>query len=303
MGIRHPLIHEISKDTYLINEFGLDNHYVLVGSERSLLIDAGMGYYDLKALVESLTDKPYDVVITHAHPDHAGMMHQFDQVYLNEKDLPNLAWAANTPTFNLDEFIWNNRLHVGDWGAWEVTADMINRGSKDTKVLPLNEGDVFDLGNRKITAHAIPGHSLGHMYFIDDYSRIAFTGDCCNYNSGTQQVAISSLIRSLKKLLDGYGKTYDRIFTGHSTYCGSMDVKAHNIEIVRSLIEAFRSLLRGDAVLGERRMQLFPDRPPHKVVYYGPEVQYPHENARGPLVCPGYNPDLLWEDGEEHIIP
>ena len=43
MGIRHPLIHEISKDTYLINEFGLVNMYVLVGSERSLVIDAGMG--------------------------------------------------------------------------------------------------------------------------------------------------------------------------------------------------------------------------------------------------------------------
>ena len=44
------------------------------------------------------------------------------------------------------------------------------------------------------------------------------------------------------------------------------------------IIEAFRSLLRGDAVLGERHMQLFPERPPLKVVLYGPVVQYPHEN-------------------------
>ena len=41
-------------------------------------------------LLATLTDKPYDVVITHGHPDHAGMMHQFDQVYINEKDLPML---------------------------------------------------------------------------------------------------------------------------------------------------------------------------------------------------------------------
>ena len=301
MGIKHPLIHEIAEDTYLINEFGLVNIYVLVGSERSLVIDAGMGYCNLRAIVESLTDKPYDVVITHAHPDHAGMLRQFDKVYLNEKEKPSLAWAAKLD-FDLDEFVRNNRLHVGNWEVWDVTEDMINRGTLDTEILPLNEGDVFDLGNRKITAYACPGHTAGHLYFIDDTSRIAFTGDCCNYNSGSR-FATSTRIRDLKKLRAGYGKTYDRIFTGHSTYCGTLDVKSHDIAIVDGLIEAFRSLLRGDAVLGERVMQLFPERPPMKVVLYGPVVQYPHESNSGPLVCPSFNADLLWEEGEERIIP
>jgi len=301
MAIRHPLIHEISKDTYLINEFGLVNMYVLAGSERSLVIDAGMGYCDLRAIVESLTDKPYDVVITHAHPDHAGMIHQFDRVYLNEKEMPSLPWAAKTD-FDLDEFVRNNRLHVGNWEVWDVTEDMINRGTLDTEILPLNEGDVFDLGNRKITAYACPGHTAGHMYFIDDGSRIAFTGDCCNYNSGSR-FATSTLIRDLKKLRAEYGKSYDRIFTGHSTYCGTLDVKSHDIAIVDGLIEAFRSLLRGDAVFGERVIQLFPERPPMKVVLYGPVVEYPHENRSGPLVCPSFNADMLWEEGEEHIVP
>ena len=50
--------------------------------------------------------------------------------------------------------------------------------------------------------------------------------------------------------------TYDRIFTGHTTYCGKLDVKSMDIEVVRNLIEAYRSLLRGDAVIGEKRMQL-----------------------------------------------
>ena len=38
-------------------------------------------------------------------------------------------------------------------------------------------------------------------------------------------------------------------------------------------------LLRGNAVIGEKRMQLFPDKPPHKVVFYGPVIDYPHENG------------------------
>jgi hypothetical protein len=40
-----------------------------------------------------------------------------------------------------------------------------------------------------------------------------------------------------------------------------------------------------------------------KVVLYGPVVQYPHENNRGPLVCPSFNADRLWEKGEAHIVP
>jgi len=301
MGIRHPLIHEIAKDTYLINEFGLVNMYVLVGAERSLVIDAGMGYFDLRATVESLTDTPYDVAITHAHPDHAGMMHQFERVFLNEKERPSLAWAARRD-FDLEEFERNNRLHIGDWDVWEVTEDMINRGSLETEILPLEEGDVFDLGNRRVTAYACPGHSAGQHYFIDDGARIAFTGDCCNYNNGTR-FAASTFIRDLKKLRAGYGITYDRIFTGHSTYCGTLDVKSHDIAVVDGLIEAFRSLLRGDAVIGERHMQLFPERPPFKVLLWGPVVKYPHEAGSGPLVCPNFNPDMLWEEGEAHVIP
>ena len=141
------------------------------------------------------------------------------------------------------------------------------------------------------------------MYFIDDMSRIAFTGDCCNYNLGSQHVAVSKVLRGLIRIESQYGVLYDRMFTGHSTYCGTLDVKANDIEVVRNLIGAYRSLLNGNPQIGWKRMQLFPDRPPHKVVLFGPEVQYPHENARGPMVCAGFNEDMLWEEGEEHIIP
>ena len=158
------------------------------------------------------------------------------------------------------------------------------------------------MGNRTVTAYACPGHTAGHRTFIDDGSRIAFTGDCCNYNSGIR-FAAGTFIRDLKKLWAGYGSRYGRIFTGHSTYCGALDVTSYDIAIVDGLIEAFRSLLRGEAVFGERHMQLFPERTPSKVLLWRPVVQYLHENCSGPLVCPGINPDMLWEGGEPHFVP
>lgn len=292
MGIRHPLIHEIAADTWLINEFGLNNMYVLKGSERSLVIDAGMGYCDFAGIIESLVDHPYKVVITHAHPDHVGMMHQFDRIYINEKDWERLPYLGRKE-FDLNEFEWNNRQHIGNWEVWEVTEDMINRGDKNTEVLPLSEGDVFDLGNRRVATFELPGHSAGHVYFIDDYSRIAFTGDCVNADNGSKY-AVSTHIRNVQRLLNAHGKTYDRIFTGHSTYCGDLDVKSHPLQILHNIIEAYRSLLRGDAEIEMRGHHLHPEHPKHPVVVYGEGET---------KVTLAFNENLFWEEGEEHIIP
>ena len=84
------MIVEIAKDTYFINEFGMDAQYVVVGEKRALVIDTGAGFYDMKAMIEALTKLPYNVAITHGHPDHAGGRGQFDVVYMHPADIPAL---------------------------------------------------------------------------------------------------------------------------------------------------------------------------------------------------------------------
>ena len=78
--------YEFAPGTYEIDEFDCDSVFLLVGTERALLLDTGIGLGDLRGLVEEITDKPYDVVITHGHMDHVGGAAWFDKVYLNEKD-------------------------------------------------------------------------------------------------------------------------------------------------------------------------------------------------------------------------
>ncbi|GHV25505.1 hypothetical protein FACS189498_3790 [Spirochaetia bacterium] len=306
MAINRPLIHEIADRTWLVNELGCNNMYILEGDKSSLVIDAGMGYCDFRKIVENITQKPYEVAITHAHPDHVGMIHQFDRICINKKEMGEMFDFCTRKDFDLEEFHWNNRQHIGFWEAWECTEDMINRGDKKTEIVYIDEGYEFDLGGRKVSSWYLPGHSPGHMYYIDSGSRIAFTGDCVNHNNGTHCHAASTHIRYLQKLMDQHGKLYDRIFTGHSTYCGSLDVFSHDISVVRNLIEAHRSLLRGDAKYDSVRNHIHPEMPPIQVVVYGSEIpDAPGGGGRGrgdPRVTPNV-PEKLWEDGEEHIIP
>lgn len=56
--------------------------YLVVGSERAVLIDTGCGIGDLRSFVEQLTDKPVTVLLTHGHLDHAPGAVQFDEVYM-----------------------------------------------------------------------------------------------------------------------------------------------------------------------------------------------------------------------------
>ena len=47
------------------------------GRDRDLVVDTGMGLAPLRAIVETLTDRPLLAVATHAHTDHIGGIHEF----------------------------------------------------------------------------------------------------------------------------------------------------------------------------------------------------------------------------------
>lgn len=310
MGFTRPLIFEIGYKTWLINEFGCNNMYVLEGNERSLVVDVGMGYCNFREIVESLTRKPYDIVITHAHPDHIGMMRQFEKIHINKKEVEEaparklggvqvceggmdaIRWMTR-PEFDLDEFVWNNRQHLGNWEVWTPDESVICRGNLDTEIIYIDEGCSFDLGGRVVTGYNLPGHSPGHMYFIDSGSRIAFVGDSVIFNNGTRFHAASTHIRYLQKLLSMYGTQYDRIFTGHSAYCGQMDVLSQDIRIVENLIEMHRAFLRDEAEIIEVVPHLHPEMPPIRKITYG----------EGALRVEATVPPRKWEEGEEQVIP
>ena len=75
-------IESIGKDSYRIYEpmgaimpsLGVAsvNAYLVVGADSAALIDSGMGVGELRAVVDSLTKLPCEVLNTHYHWDHVG---------------------------------------------------------------------------------------------------------------------------------------------------------------------------------------------------------------------------------------
>lgn len=283
--ITRPIIVEIAYNTYFINEFGMNAMYLLIGQKSALVIDAGTGFCDFKGIIENLTDLPYQVALTHGHPDHAGGINQFDTVYVNLADTSMAFRISYEQKVQYGEIMRN--MNIGYKNVWGYTKDDVIKNDKRPVIKSLHDGQVFDLGGRKVTVYNAPGHSPGSVAFLDPQSRILFSGDAANGNVGTN-IPVSTTIRYLLRLKE-LQTDYDRMFTGHISYAGTINVYSQKLQVLDDIIEAFRSILRGDAKTEEVRNHLFPERTSTVAVYGMARV--------------GFNPDKLWEEGEEHIVP
>ena len=61
--------------------------YLIEGTKRAVLIDAGNGFSGLKEVIASLTDKPVSVVLTHGHFDHTGCAGLFESCSIHRDDV------------------------------------------------------------------------------------------------------------------------------------------------------------------------------------------------------------------------
>jgi len=273
MGMKKPLICEIAPDTYAINEFGLAAMYLLVGEKRALLIDAGCGACNLKEIVESLTDMPYDVAITHGHMDHVGCMGQFSQVYLHEKDWEN-AKAVNAQELREYAKMFGE---AGSYQVFDYSPDDIQEVEKLPEFLPLHDGDMFDLGGRVVEVYEIAGHTPGGISFLDGKNRIIFSGDCCNFNLLTPWCSVETTLKNVRKF-KALSDRFDQNFNGHAGFMGNPSCFSQPKSVPDDLIHICECILRGEG----------------KPVPYNflghPLTQMHYGNAKL-----SYDPNLLWE--------
>lgn len=223
MATRKMPWYEFEPNTFEIDEFDCASIFLLVGTKRALLLDTGIGIGDLKGLVESITDKPYDVVMTHGHGDHTGGAGWFDSFYLNKKD-----WEAYPFPETLERRIeYTETIAKREHKSYPYSVkDDIRPWPKMPERKPLEDGQIFDLGDRKVIAYECPGHTPGEMVFIDDKTRILFAGDACNNNLGflskpgtPQFVSVETAGRALKRIWNMRNQ-YDTVYNSHHDFRG-----------------------------------------------------------------------------------
>lgn len=217
MGINKPIVSEIAYKTYAINEFGMATCFMLVGKERGLLIDTGCGMYNIREIADELCKLPYDIALTHGHGDHVASMDMWDEVWLHPAD-----WDM----VSLDNLEANKKMlksypemmaQFGSLDAYDISAEQARYAETLPKLLPLEDGQIFDLGGRKVEVVHTPGHTPGEVVFIDPSVRILFSGDACNPNLGIRSASINTALRGLLKIKEKQN-LFDRNFNGHIGY-------------------------------------------------------------------------------------
>ena len=137
---------------------------LLLGDEKALLFDAMTGSCDLKEYVESLTDLPLTVVISHGHFDHVCGAWQFGSAFMNA-----LESATYTECRRILKDIERN--------TGIPLPEKLMSGAFRLDFQDVQEGDVFDLGGRRAEAVLLPGHTPGSIGLLVREEKLLLTGD------------------------------------------------------------------------------------------------------------------------------
>jgi glyoxylase-like metal-dependent hydrolase (beta-lactamase superfamily II) len=198
----------------VVPEYGVGtvNLYLIEGHEHAALIDAGMGIGDLVATCRALTDKPLWALCSHSHWDHIGGLHGFEDRRIHAIEAKQL-----------DE-------------GYEV--DGVGRIEAAPATSVLAEADKLDLGGRILTVWHTPGHSPGHVSFIDTETGYLFCGDTCYAGTlwmQTEDADLGDWRHSLERLAE----------SGAQALCGGHEEPVQETALARRVLAALDQALDG----------------------------------------------------------
>lgn len=150
--------------------------FLILGEQKALLFDTGMGVDDILAVVRQLTDLELVVVNSHSHFDHTGGDWLFEQVHIFDDpyaiDVLTSGYAHADIQYDARPELFNKALPAGfDVETYSV------RPVERERIVPIRDGHVFDLGSRQLEVLHTPGHTQDGIMLLDRNHRLLFTGD------------------------------------------------------------------------------------------------------------------------------
>jgi glyoxylase-like metal-dependent hydrolase (beta-lactamase superfamily II) len=155
--------------------------FLILGEQKALLFDTGMGVDDILGVVRQLTNLELVVVNSHSHFDHIGGDWLFEQVHIFDNpyamDVLASGYAHADILYDARPELFSKALPAG----FDVETYSI-RPLKRERIVPICDGHVFDLGSRQLEVLHTPGHTQDGIMLFDRRNRLLFTGDtCCDF--------------------------------------------------------------------------------------------------------------------------
>ncbi len=217
------------------------NSYLVKG-EKLTLVDCGMNTSESwETLQKGLAKQGYkvsdieQVVITHEHLDHIGLLPQILENSNAIVKAPKMieGWFSHPDELRVDYLAFAERLYksVGfPKGIEEKVLKEIQNFRKFPKMKDLSrfeffeEGDWIEMGNHKWQAIHTPGHCPTQFVFVDEECKRVFGGDMLlpiapmpivNEDPNRK----GQPIRALRNLLDSYERmktnNFEKVYPGH----------------------------------------------------------------------------------------
>ncbi len=200
-------IKELRKNIYHIDSEEQVAMDLFVGSQKALLFDTGYGYGHLKEVVKKMTALPLIIVNSHGHLDHTCGNFQFEEnIYIHPADI-ELCHQHNT-----------EEMRRGAVGSARHTVNYMTGECKDIlpedfdeeayirggcgNLVPVKEGQAFDLGDFALEVVEVPGHTRGSIALYHRQEKLFFAGDSMNpfvWLFAPEATMLSEYIRTLKK--------------------------------------------------------------------------------------------------------
>lgn len=210
------------------------NIYFYTKDNHTIMIDAGYNYDRLAEKMQWLHINPKEIkeiLVTHQDTDHVGAIEQGSDELFSDATI-YIGKVEN-------EYLEGHKHRKVFWGLTTLPQVVVD----NQKVL-IEDGQVFYIGNIKVEAILVPGHTWGHLvYLIDD--AYLFTGDTIWFGADGGYAFLNTLaedrklqcqsLQRLKEILEKRNLQL-KIITGHTGWTDDFTFTfAHIDEICNSL--------------------------------------------------------------------
>jgi hydroxyacylglutathione hydrolase len=209
-------IEQINSHLYRILGITNEFSYLVIGQKKALLIDTCCGLIGIRQVVDSLTQLPYDVVLTHGHVDHIGGVGYFKDknIFLNKNDFKSAKLQSKS--------MFIKAYIKGNFKLTHIDLPIPKKEdiskNQTVKYNELRENDTFDLGNLSITFLSLYGHTKGMMTALINEDKILILSDSCNPSTFLflpGSLSLKDYLTSLEKYKIKVDGKFDRVILSH----------------------------------------------------------------------------------------